>query len=395
MEFLKLVPFTKHYVSDEGLDNLKRYKYSGTDLSLTSKYIMQHYWKAVVELVPLHIAPNALTLVGSFFIMSSFFFVACFPMCGDIPSWAIAYAAFSLFAYQTLDAIDGKQARRTGTSSPLGELFDHGCDALSMHLVVLNTMAALGVCDNMDQVLTYSLLVTMGFWFCAWEQFHTGTLTLGYANGPVEGILLVVSVLAITALFGRDFWRNEIYGIAYWQGLFCATYLASFFTFSGNVFNTLRLNNTRINPLVTIAPLILMTIGLLSLVYAFPEYTLGEGFRLLICAYGMAIANCCGRFVVARVCNVLDDIGVVNFLPTLGYILAPVGLAVAKVIGMELSSADVALYLQVYLVVLCLQYAHFAIGVITRICETLKINVLTMTPEQLKRAQELQRQKSH
>lgn len=27
---------------------------------------------------------------------------------------------------QTLDAIDGKQARRTGSSSPLGELFDHG-----------------------------------------------------------------------------------------------------------------------------------------------------------------------------------------------------------------------------------------------------------------------------
>jgi hypothetical protein len=28
--------------------------------------------------------------------------------------------------YQTLDALDGKQARRTKTSSPLGELFDHG-----------------------------------------------------------------------------------------------------------------------------------------------------------------------------------------------------------------------------------------------------------------------------
>ena len=31
-----------------------------------------------------------------------------------------------LFVYQSLDAIDGKQARRTGTSGPLGELFDHG-----------------------------------------------------------------------------------------------------------------------------------------------------------------------------------------------------------------------------------------------------------------------------
>jgi phosphatidylglycerophosphate synthase len=39
--------------------------------------------------------------------------------------------ALGLFLYQSLDAIDGKQARRTGSSSPLGELFDHGCDSVS------------------------------------------------------------------------------------------------------------------------------------------------------------------------------------------------------------------------------------------------------------------------
>lgn len=31
-----------------------------------------------------------------------------------------------LFLYQTFDAIDGTQARRTGQSGPLGEMFDHG-----------------------------------------------------------------------------------------------------------------------------------------------------------------------------------------------------------------------------------------------------------------------------
>ena len=39
--------------------------------------------------------------------------------------------AFCLFAYQSLDSIDGKQARRTGMAGPLGELFDHGCDAIN------------------------------------------------------------------------------------------------------------------------------------------------------------------------------------------------------------------------------------------------------------------------
>ena len=40
-----------------------------------------------------------------------------------------------LFVYQSLDAIDGKQARRTGMSGPLGELFDHG--TLILHSVFL------------------------------------------------------------------------------------------------------------------------------------------------------------------------------------------------------------------------------------------------------------------
>jgi phosphatidylglycerophosphate synthase len=41
-------------------------------------------------------------------------------------------------AYQTLDNLDGRQARRTGSSSPLGLLFDHGVDALN---VTLSTLA--------------------------------------------------------------------------------------------------------------------------------------------------------------------------------------------------------------------------------------------------------------
>jgi ethanolaminephosphotransferase len=47
------------------------------------------------------------------------------------PSWTYLQAALGLFLYQTLDATDGKQARRTQSSSPLGELFDHGCDSMT------------------------------------------------------------------------------------------------------------------------------------------------------------------------------------------------------------------------------------------------------------------------
>lgn len=54
------------------------------------------------------------------------------------PRWACALCALGLFIYQSLDAIDGKQARRTNSSSPLGELFDHGCDSISTVFVALS-----------------------------------------------------------------------------------------------------------------------------------------------------------------------------------------------------------------------------------------------------------------
>lgn len=60
----------------------------------------------------------------------------------EAPRWACALAALGLFVYQSLDAIDGKQARRTGTANPLGELFDHGCDSLSTVFVALSACVA-------------------------------------------------------------------------------------------------------------------------------------------------------------------------------------------------------------------------------------------------------------
>lgn len=60
----------------------------------------------------------------------------------EAPRWACALCAIGLFVYQSLDAIDGKQARRTGTSTPLGELFDHGCDSISTIFVALSACIA-------------------------------------------------------------------------------------------------------------------------------------------------------------------------------------------------------------------------------------------------------------
>ena len=48
-----------------------------------------------------------------------------------LPASVWYFGAFAVFWYQTLDAIDGKQARRTNNCSPLGQLLDHNLDQVS------------------------------------------------------------------------------------------------------------------------------------------------------------------------------------------------------------------------------------------------------------------------
>jgi len=38
------------------------------------------------------------------------------------------------FSFKNFDNLDGKQARKTGNSSPMGLLFDHGCDSLTVNI---------------------------------------------------------------------------------------------------------------------------------------------------------------------------------------------------------------------------------------------------------------------
>ncbi|TVU33634.1 hypothetical protein EJB05_25460 [Eragrostis curvula] len=74
-----------------------------------------------------------ITLTGFMFLLSSALlgFVYSPHLDTAPPRWVHLAHGLLLFLYQTFDAVDGKQARRTNSSSPLGELFDHGCDALA------------------------------------------------------------------------------------------------------------------------------------------------------------------------------------------------------------------------------------------------------------------------
>ncbi|KAF9554059.1 Choline/ethanolaminephosphotransferase [Agrocybe pediades] len=207
------------YLPQHSLENLKKYSYKGVDKSLLSRYVLNPFWTWFVTLWPVSVAPNTITLTGLSIVFFNFFTLIYYdPLYlterdGDNvgpPQWVYYTWGIGLFAYQSLDAIDGKQARRTGMAGPLGEMFDHGCDALNTTLEVILASRALGLGRSWWTVAS-QIATLANFYLTTWEEYHTGQLFLGYFSGPVEGIIMIVVIYLITGYYGTGFWEQRIW----------------------------------------------------------------------------------------------------------------------------------------------------------------------------------------
>ena len=110
------------------------------------------------------------------------------------------------------DGIDGKQARRTNTSSPLGELFDHGLDSWSALIMPVGIYSVFGRGENSippDQVFYVLISILLMFFWSHWEKYNTGVLYLPWAYDFSQLVSLymvswilsqVMSVFNITAV---------------------------------------------------------------------------------------------------------------------------------------------------------------------------------------------------
>ncbi|PIO72425.1 peptidyl-prolyl cis-trans isomerase, cyclophilin-type [Teladorsagia circumcincta] len=121
-------------MTKEELSRLAEHKYSAIDTSWLDELFMKYYWEWVVNFYPLWLAPNLITL------------------------------------------IDGKQARRTGAASPLGELFDHGCDSISQVFVTLNAAYAMRL-GEIRCATFFIIIISVSLFYCAhWSTYCTGQL---------------------------------------------------------------------------------------------------------------------------------------------------------------------------------------------------------------------------
>ncbi|XP_060788652.1 choline/ethanolaminephosphotransferase 1a [Neoarius graeffei] len=197
-------------LSRQQLKRLEEHRYSSEGKSLLEP-LLQPFWCWLVERVPLWVAPNLITSIGLALNITTTLLLAyhCPTATEQAPTWVYLSCAVGLFLYQSLDAIDGKQARRTNSSTPLGELFDHGCDSLSTVFVILGTCIAAQMGTNPDWMF-FCCFVGVFMFYCAhWQTYVSGTLRFGIID-VTEVQVFIMTVYLLAALGGTALWQFVI-----------------------------------------------------------------------------------------------------------------------------------------------------------------------------------------
>ncbi|CAF1358398.1 unnamed protein product [Adineta ricciae] len=196
-------------LTEQELKRLKEHKYASEGITLFDPF-MQEFWKWLVEFCPLWVAPNLLTIVGLALNIgtSVLLMIETNGAKEQCSSWIYFFTALGLFFYQSLDAIDGKQARRTNSQSPLGELFDHGCDSVSAVFVTIACCCAvqLGV---YPWLMYFSCMLSFFAFYCAhWQTYVSGKLVFGKLD-CTEAQFSFITVYMISTL-SPSFWSKSI-----------------------------------------------------------------------------------------------------------------------------------------------------------------------------------------
>ncbi len=201
------------YFSLQSLENMSKFQYKATNKSILYSYVTSPLLDILVSYYPPWLAPNLLT-VCSFFVNLFTFFVILFEAGND---YTIPLSRFSCFLqalthllYIILDNTDGKQARKTGTSTSLGLLLDHGCDALTTCIIAVNLAHILQLGNGLLNYLLF-FATTFGFWICTYEEYVVGFLNLGIINGADEGNFLVFLIALISGILGPGIWQIELF----------------------------------------------------------------------------------------------------------------------------------------------------------------------------------------
>ncbi|XP_017132002.1 cholinephosphotransferase 1 isoform X1 [Drosophila elegans] len=299
----------KHILSAQQLRKLSEHKYSCTSASLLDP-LLQPWWNWLVAQTPLWLAPNLITIVGLIVNVVTTLILICYSPNGvdAPPRWTCLLCALGLFIYQSLDSIDGKQARRTNTSSPLGELFDHGCDSISTVFVAVSACISCQL-GHYPNWLFFQCFCAIALFYCAhWQTYVSGTMRFGRID-VTEAQFSIIAIHLVSAVLGPEIWLTKIgigslelwYGPAMTTivcGLLSLTYVFSVIKAGGVGKNGSTVAGTSV--LSPSIPLTLVVLPALMIAHKSPQNIFTEHASVYIMAFGMVAAKVTNKLVIAH-----------------------------------------------------------------------------------------------
>ena len=195
-------------LSKDILSNINNFKYKSTDDSIMYNKCMSPCLNVLVNFLPRWLAPNLITIASlcfNIFAAIISFNDGGFDFSGQLkPITCIVIGVFQLI-YLLLDNLDGKQARRTGNSTPFGMLMDHGCDIFTNIFTAYN-LSKLAIVGN-DDCYSFSIFfgLILGFYMMTYEEYKLGEMHFPPINGTDEGNLFVFLFGVACGIFGHDF----------------------------------------------------------------------------------------------------------------------------------------------------------------------------------------------
>ncbi|KAK9701843.1 CDP-alcohol phosphatidyltransferase, partial [Popillia japonica] len=230
---------------------------------------------------------------------------------------------------QITNGIDGKQARRTGTSGPLGELFDHGLDSLSSALIPILMFHIFGRSNqNLSSWRLYLVLwnVIVNFHLTHWEKYNTGVLFLPWSYD--FSMWSVTIIFLIAGIYGHEVWDFTL--------------------------------PEAIRPLISIT--ILFTLTTLWIIKA-PDI-LERDPNAMFFLTGMIFSNICCRLIVAQMSQTRSEL--------YNWLLFPTAITVFVSLLIQKTQVDMAL-LYALCIIATVGHIHYGTCVVRQMCDHFRI----------------------
>ncbi|CAK93085.1 unnamed protein product (macronuclear) [Paramecium tetraurelia] len=374
----------KNYVNPQYYENLRRFKYSGQNLSILYNWFLGDMAQWVVDQLPTTVAPNLITITGFCNLLTSFALIFILnPMFDqDLPQWASLYIAWTIFVYQTLDNADGKQARRTKQSTALGMLMDHGSDCTATWIAGLLYINAFKIAFTPFNMLTAIGVSFLGFYFGVYCQQHTGVFQLGVINGVDEGLPTLQFFFVLTAFVSSQFWLNEIQltstiSIQYNTFLLAITIfgcIATIIQFCYPVFKKMNWNILKIVSSLSL-PITLM-ITFISLIYLSPTAVLSRWFHIYVLTIGLQWSKMINLWQLAIITKETFSQFSLSWAITLGSIMLNL---ISQFFTQDgLCYIDEVKLIFALLVFSGLSYLHCVTSIVYQLCNILDINAFSI-----------------